>query len=111
MRVALAAALLLTAAPAHAQLAVSANDNKVILVNGVVRGVPPPTLHGVSVLGARLSRRRVAAGAGAPGRVGGPPLGVAGPREGGRARGPPARRVDPADPTKQAPDSRMTVID
>ena len=70
--------VLLALAPgAHAQLAVSVNDNKVVLVNGAVKTVPngPPDTITVIDLGAQPPK--VVAEVAAGGSVVGPPLSVA----------------------------------
>jgi DNA-binding beta-propeller fold protein YncE len=109
-----AAALLavLALAPlAEGQLAVSANDNKVLLVNGRVTVVPNPPPDTVAIIDLKARPPRVVAQLEAPASVVGPPLSVAITPDEGLALVTAAMKVDPADPTKQAPDNRLSVID
>ena len=104
-------AVLAVAASASAQLAVSANDNKLVLVNGaatVVRNPPPDT---VTVIDLKASPPRVLVEIDAPASVVGPPLSVAITPDEGLALVTSAMKIDPGDPTKQVPDTRMSVID
>ena len=104
-------ALLSMASPASAQIAVSGNDNKVVLVNGVVtvvQNAPPDT---VSVIDLKTSPPRVIGEVPAPVSVAGPPLSVAVTPDEGLALVTASSKVDPNDPTKQTPDNRVTVID
>jgi len=104
--------VLLALAPgAHAQLAVSVNDNKVVLVNGTVKTVPngPPDTITVIDLGARPPK--VVAEVAAGGSVVGPPLSVALTPDEGLALVTVNQKIDPADPSKQTADNRLLVID
>jgi DNA-binding beta-propeller fold protein YncE len=103
--------LLAMAPSAHAQLAVSVNDNKVVLVNGSVKTVPngPPDTITVIDLGARPPR--VVAEVPAGGSVVGPPLSVALTPDEGLALVTVNQKIDPADPSKQTADNRLLVID
>jgi DNA-binding beta-propeller fold protein YncE len=109
--VAVVLALLSLAPIAHAQLAVSVNDNKVVLVNGVVKTVPggPPDTITVLDLGARPPR--VVAEIPAGGSVVGPPLSVALTPDESLALVTVNQKIDPADPSKQTADDRLLVID
>jgi DNA-binding beta-propeller fold protein YncE len=96
---------------ADAQLAVSANDNKLSLVNGVptvVRNPPPDT---IAVIDLKTSPPKVVAEIEAPASVVGPPLSVAVAPDESLALVTSAMKIDPSDPTKQVPDNRLTVID
>jgi DNA-binding beta-propeller fold protein YncE len=107
----LVAAGLVGPAAAEAQLAVSANDNKLVLVNGtstVVSNPPPDT---VTIIDLQASPPRKIAEIPAPASVVGPPVSVAITPDEGLALVTSAMKIDPADPTKQVPDSRMSVID
>jgi DNA-binding beta-propeller fold protein YncE len=96
---------------AEAQIAVSANDNKVVLVNGVVtvvNGAPPDT---VSVIDLKASPPRVIGEVPAPVSVAGPPLSVAVTPDESLALVTASNKVDPSDRTKQAPNNQVSVID
>jgi len=111
--VALTLALLVVgvAAPAGAQIAVSGNDNKVLLVNGVVTVVQNPPSDTVSVIDLKASPPRVIGEVPAPVSVVGPPLSVAVTPDESLAIVTASNKVDPADPKKQAPNNQVTVID
>jgi DNA-binding beta-propeller fold protein YncE len=104
-------AVLLVAAPASAQIAVSSNDNKVNLVNGVVKIVADPKPDTVTILDLKTSPPKVIAELEAPGSVVGPPFSVAITPDEGLALVTSSMKVDPADPTKTVPDNRLSVID
>jgi len=109
-------ALVLTAAlalatAAHAQLAVTSNDNKVMLDNGTVKILPNPAPDTVSIIDLKASPPRVVAEVAAPGSVVGPPLSVALTPDERLALVGSSSRVDPNDPTKTVPDTRVSVID
>jgi DNA-binding beta-propeller fold protein YncE len=107
----LAVALLACAQTAHAQLAVSVNDGKVKLVDGKIEVQKNPQPDSVAIIDLRASPPRILAQIEVPGSVFGPPLSVAiSPKE-DFALVTSARRIDPADATRQIPDSRVTVID
>src|SRR5207247_2584592 len=102
----------LSLAPAAgAQIAVSANDNKVVSLNGVVTVVPNAPPDTVSVIDLKASPPRVIAEVQAPVSVVGPPLSIAVTPDESLALVTASNKVDPADPTKQTPDNRVTVID
>jgi DNA-binding beta-propeller fold protein YncE len=111
--VALSLALLVVGAvaPASAQIAVSGNDNKVLLVNGVVTVVQNPPSDTVSVIDLKTSPPRVIGEVPAPVSVVGPPLSVAVTPDESLAIVTASNKVDPADPKKQAPNNQVTVID
>ncbi len=106
-------ALLASAAvalPAHAEIAVSANDGKMKLVDGktVVNKDGKDT---ISFIDLDSSPPKLIIEIDAPASVVGPPMSVAiGPKE-DFALVTSAMKIDPADPTKQVPDNRITVID
>jgi DNA-binding beta-propeller fold protein YncE len=104
-------AVLVAAAPAHAQIAVSSNDNKVNLVNGVVKIVADPKPDTVTILDLKASPPRIIGELEAPGSVVGPPSSVAITPDEGLALVTSSMKVDPADPTKTVPDNRLSVID
>ncbi|HMC69246.1 MAG TPA: YncE family protein, partial [Mycobacteriales bacterium] len=108
----LAAIVVLAAAPAaQAQLAVTSNDNKVMLDNGTVKIVQNPAPDTVTVLDLTASPPRVVAEIAVPGSVVGPPLSVALTPDESLALVGSSSKVDPGDPTKTVPDTRVSVID
>ena len=109
--VALVAAGLGPPGGAEAQLAVSANDNKVVLVNGTVTVVRSPAPDTVTIMDLKSSPPRVVAEIPAPASVVGPPVSVAITPDEGLALVTSAMKIDPADPSKQVPDNRVSVID
>jgi DNA-binding beta-propeller fold protein YncE len=106
-----AGALLTLASGAHAQIAVSANDNKVMLDNGVVKVVPNPAPDTVSIIDLKTSPPRVIAEVQAPVSVTGPPLSVAITPDESLALVTASNKVDPSDRTKQTPNNQVSVID
>src|SRR5262245_22547820 len=96
---------------AGAQLAVSANDNKVLNVNGAVTVVPNPPPDTVSLIDLKQSPPKVIGEVHAPVSVVGPPLSIAVMPDESLALVTASSKVDPSDKTKQTPDSRVTVID
>ena len=111
--VAVLAALLVagTAAAAYAEIAVSANDAKVKLVNGkqeVQKGPLPDT---VTFIDLRATPPKVLAEIEVPNSVTGPPTNVAVSPKEDIALVTSSMMLDPADPTKLIPDDRLTVID
>lgn len=100
-----------SAVAAYAQLAVSANDAKVKLVNGkteVVKSPPPDT---VSIIDLRASPPKVLAELDVPNSVVGPPSNVAVSPKEDIVLVASAMQIDPADATKTIPDDKLTVID
>jgi DNA-binding beta-propeller fold protein YncE len=108
---ALVLAVLSFASVADAQIAVSANDNKVVNDNGTVKVVPNAPPDTVAIIDLKASPPRVIGEVQAPVSVGGPPLSVALTPDEGLALVTASNKVDPADPTKQTPDNRVSVID
>jgi DNA-binding beta-propeller fold protein YncE len=97
--------------PAGAEIAVSSNDNKVTLDNGVIKVVKNPAPDTVSIIDLKASPPKIIGEVKAPSSVIGPPLNVAVTPDERLALVTSSMKVDPADPTKQAPDNRMSVID
>lgn len=94
-----------------AEFAVSANDNKVKLLNGkveVVKGAPADT---VTVIDLAANPPKIVTEINAPNSVVGPPSNVAVTPKQDIALIASAMMVDPADPTKTVPDDKLTVID
>jgi len=111
LALALVPAVLAVVPTAHAQLAVSANDNKVMLVNGVSKVITTPPADTVTIIDVGAKPPKVVAEVAAPTSVVGPPLSVALTPDEGLALVTAAQKVDPADPTKQTADNRLSVID
>jgi DNA-binding beta-propeller fold protein YncE len=107
----LALLALLVVGPAQAQLVLSANDNKVVLENGAAKVVANPAPDTVSIINLRAQPPVVLAEVDVPTSVVGPPLSVAVTPDESLALVTAAQRIDPADPTKQAADSKVSVID
>ncbi|MFL5388894.1 MAG: YncE family protein [Myxococcales bacterium] len=106
-----AVAVALAVAPASAQIAVSSNDNKVNLVNGVVKIVADPKPDTVAVIDLKASPPKVIGEVEAPGSVVGPPFSVAITPDESLALVTSSQKIDPADPTKTVADNRVSVID
>ena len=107
----LAIVLFLLASPAFAQIAVSVNDNKVMLDNGTVKVVPNAPPDTLSVIDLKSTPPRVVSEIPVPGSVVGPPFSVAITPDEGLALVTAAMKVDPSDPTKQVADNRLSVVD
>lgn len=107
----LAALLAVGAATAEAQMAVSANDAKVKLVNGKVEVVANPPPDTVSFIDFRASPPKVLAEINVANSVVGPPSNVAVTPKEDLVLVASAMKIDPADPTKTVPDDKVTVID
>jgi DNA-binding beta-propeller fold protein YncE len=103
--------VLVLATAANAQLAVTSNDNKVMLDNGTVKVVQNPAPDTVTVIDLKASPPRVLAEIAAPGSVVGPPFSVALTPDESLALVGSSSKIDPSDPTKTAPDTRISVID
>ena len=105
------AALMSAACSASAQLALSANDGKAVLVDGVnsVPANPPP--NSVAVIDLSSTPPKVVAEIPVPTSVVGPPSSVAIARDESFALVTGASKIDPADPKKVIPDDKLTVID
>lgn len=106
-----AGAAMLLADPAAAQLALSGNDNKQVLENGVVRTLPNPSPDNVAILDLSATPPRIVATVAAPQSVVGPPLSVAITPDERLGLAASAQKIDPADPTRITPDNRLSVID
>ena len=94
-----------------ARLIVSANDNKVMLVNGVtttVRNPPPDT---ATVIDVSASPPRVVAELRVPASIVGPPQSAAIAPDQSIALVTAATKIDPADPSRTIPDDTVSVID
>ena len=96
---------------ALAQWAVSSNDNKVMLDNGVVKIVPNAAPDTVTIIDLGANPPKVVAEIPVPGSVVGPPMSVAITPDQGLALVTSSTKTDPADATKTVPDNRLTVVD
>jgi DNA-binding beta-propeller fold protein YncE len=103
--------LAVVASAAHAQIAVSANEHKVVLVNGVATTVPNPAPGSVTIIDLKAWPPKVLAELEVPASVVGPPNSVAITPDESLAIVTNADKLDPADPKKRVPDTRISVID
>ncbi len=103
-------ALAVSAVSAQAQLAVSANDGKVKLVDGVVQTLKDGK-DTISIIDLKASPPKLLASIEVPASVVGPPTSVAVSPNEQIALVTRAEKLDPADPTKRVPDDKLTVID
>jgi DNA-binding beta-propeller fold protein YncE len=110
-RIALASAFAVIAAPAIAQLAVSANDNKQINVAGVGSVVPNAAPDTVSVIDLGVFPPRLLGEVPAPTSVVGPPSSVAVAPDESFALVSSAVKKSATDPAKTVDDNRLSVID
>jgi len=94
-----------------AQLAISANDNKVILIDGVNTPVPNPQPDTVTILDVGSSPPRVLAEVRTPTSIVGPPHSVAISPDQSIALVTASTKIDPANPKSTIPDDKLTVID
>src|SRR3954451_23572870 len=105
------AALPLLAFSAAAQLAVSSNDNKAVLVNGVNTVPDTPAEDTVTIVDLSASPPKVVGEVKAPSSVVGPPQNVAVTPDESIALVSSNQKLDPADPKKLVADNRLSVID
>jgi DNA-binding beta-propeller fold protein YncE len=97
--------------PANAQIAVSANDGKSTLVEGVSAIFESPTPDSVTVLDLSVTPPKIIAEVSAPASIVGPPSSAAIAPDGSFALVSSSMKIDPADPKKSVPDNRVSVID
>jgi DNA-binding beta-propeller fold protein YncE len=107
----LALLVVTTAQAARAQIAVTGNDNKVQLVNGVVTVVQNPPPDTVSIIDLKTSPPRVIGEVPAPVSVVGPPLSIAVTSDESLALVTASSKIDPNDRTKQTPNNQVSVVD
>ena len=105
------ASLAIFSFPAVAQLAVSSNDNKSVLVNGVISVQASPGEDTVTIIDLGASPPKVLGEVKAPSSVVGPPQNVAITPDETIALVSSNQKLDPTDPKKLAPDNRLSVID
>lgn len=96
---------------ALAQLAVSANDGKAVLVDGVNTVPAEPAQDYVTIVDLGASPPKVVGEVAAPASVVGPPQSVAVSHDESFALVVSSTKVDLADPKKTVPDNKLTVID
>ena len=101
----------LSALDAAAQLAVSANDSKAVLVDGVNTVPANPAGDTVSIIDLNISPPKLLAEIKAPTSVVGPPSSVAVAPDESFALVTAATKIDPAHPKKTANDNKVSVID
>jgi DNA-binding beta-propeller fold protein YncE len=102
---------LAAATDAAAQIAVSGNDNKRALVNGVNTVVQTPRPDTVSIIDLNARPPRLVAEVPAPHSVVGPPSSVAITPDERLALVSSAEKIDPANASRTVPDNRLSVID
>ncbi len=105
------ATLSLLTVGANAQIAVSANDNKAVLVDGANVVPDNPAADTVSIIDLGSAPPKVIGEVKAPASVVGPPQSVAVSRDESYALVTGAFKVDPANPKKAVPDNKLSVID
>jgi DNA-binding beta-propeller fold protein YncE len=110
-RITLATAFACIAAPAAAQIAVSANDNKQVNIAGVGSVVPNPAPDSVSVIDLSVFPPRILGEVQVPTSLVGPPNSVTVSADESFALVSAAMKKDPADASKLIPDNRLSVID
>ncbi len=103
--------LALAASGARAEIAVSANDGKMVMDDGVAKVRKEPLPDTISVIELSGAAPRIIAEIPVPASVVGPPPSVAIAPDESFALVTGAMKVDPADPTKAVPDDKLTVID
>jgi DNA-binding beta-propeller fold protein YncE len=96
---------------AAAQIAVSSNDGKAILVNGVATVPESPIDDTVTIINLGVSPPKIVAELKAPSSVVGPPQNVAVAPDESYALVASNMKLDPANPKKQVPDNRLSIID
>ncbi len=107
----LIAAGIAVAPPAAAQIAVSANDNKIVNIEGTNTVVQNPPPDNVAIIDLGASPPKLLGKVNAPNSVVGPPQSVAVAPDESIALVTAAMKIDPADPKKQVPDNKLSVID
>src|SRR5687768_3028182 len=99
------------AGAAGAEIAISANDNKVVLVNGASTVVQNPAPDTISIIDLSAKPPKLIAEIDVPTSVVGPPSSVAITPDESLALVTSAAKIDPNDKTKTVPDNRLSVID
>jgi DNA-binding beta-propeller fold protein YncE len=104
-------ALSLTALEGRGQLAVSSNDNKEVLVDGVRHVVPSAPPDTATIIDLGVSPPKVIGEVNAPGSWSAPPQSVAIAPDESIALVANSTRIDPSNPGKTMPDDTLSVID
>ena len=99
------------AGAAGAEIAISANDNKVVLVNGASTVVQNPAPDTISIIDLSAKPPKLVVEIDVPASVVGPPFSVALTPDESLALVTAAAKIDPNDRTKTVPDNRLSVID
>jgi DNA-binding beta-propeller fold protein YncE len=110
-RIALLAASMLAALPAHAQLAISSNDGKGVLIAGVNTVPDNPVPDNITIIDLNVSPPKVLATINVPTSLVGPPQSVAIAPDESFALVTAATKIDPADKKKTATHNIVSVID
>jgi hypothetical protein len=110
-RIVCLAALAAFTFPAAADIAISANDNKVWNDNGTVKNVANPPPDNIAILDMSASPPKVVGKVNVPTSVIGPPFSVAINSDESLALVTSAQKTDPADASKVLPDNKLSVID
>jgi len=105
------AAVLAGAGPALGQIAVSSNDNKAVLVDGVNTVPANPKPDTVSIIDLNVTPPRLVAELNVPGGWSAPPQSVAVTPDESLALVASSARVDPANPARTVFNDQLTVID
>lgn len=105
------AGLAMLGVSATAEIAISANDNKMVLVNGVGTVVKDPAADTISILDVKGGKAKLLGELAVPASVVGPPLSVAITPDEKLALVTAAMKINPADATKQVADNKVSVID
>src|SRR5262245_66139282 len=104
------AALMSLSSGASGELALSANDGKAVLIDGVNSVPANPPADSVAVIDLNVTQPKVIAEIPAPTSVIGPPSSVAIARDESFALVTGASKIDPADPKKTVPAGKVTVV-
>src|SRR5262249_26131813 len=105
------AALMSLSSGASGELALSANDGKTVLIDGVNAAPARPRADSVTVIDLKATPPKINAEVAGPVRVLAPPSSVAIARDETFTHVTGASKIDPADPKKTVPDDKLTVID
>jgi DNA-binding beta-propeller fold protein YncE len=105
------AGLALLSASAAAEIVISANDNKMILVNGAGTVVKDPQPDTISFIEVKGGKAKLLGELAVPASVVGPPLSVAITPDEKLALVTAAMKINPADATKQVADNKVSVVD